>query len=326
MSQVRVAVDVGYWGTKVLWANGEHGSSIFPSAVGTPDEARFSLGFEGKSIILREPRNVVIGRRALMTSRHVVQSRSPDWVRSPEWYDLFLASLTEVTQALNYNLDLCVGLPMAHYKPNKEIVRARLQDTHVVVREGRQPQRFHVHEVRVVPQAWGVVIDQAIDGNGEYDVSWLNYTVGVIDIGGNTTNILALDGLAEVPSGSTSIAKGAMDITSALQAWLNDNCPGLSLRTHKLMRAVTDRKVMYDGEWIDLSEVIEGIAEPMVAEVVAQTSQRWPNLVGIDKLLIGGGGGALLGAYIQERIPRAILVDDPVMANVRGYFKLLGVK
>ena len=82
----------------------------------------------------------------------------------------------------------------------------------------------------------------------------------------------------------------------------------------------------YDGEPVDIGDVVDGIIDPLVGEIVAQTSQRWPDLVGVDKILVAGGGGALMGSRIQDRIPRAIVVDESMWANARGYFKLLGVK
>lgn len=321
---VKFALDIGYWAVKGCWGLSEYNDSlIFPAVVGSPDEVNFSLGLgDTKAILLREPIHAMVGLAALRQSRFISQRRDPTWVTSTEWYTLFLAALTELTQALTYDLDMVVGLPVSHYRAYKDAVRDKLQATHVVVREGRDPQRFTVHEVRVIPQTWGITLDQAIDDNLKLDTSWLQASVLVIDSGGNTTNLLELDGLEELPSGCHSMQLGAMDITSALQDRLDVKCPGLELRTHKLSQAVQRRSVMYDGKMVDITAEVDSILIPMARNIASQATQRWGSTVGQDHILIGGGAGAMLGPYLQEYFPRAVIVRDPVRANARGFYKL----
>jgi hypothetical protein len=64
---MNIGLDVGYSAVKAVAGNRR---VSFPSVVGTPDQARFSLnGTAGGDIILTEPRHVLVGQGAVEQSR-----------------------------------------------------------------------------------------------------------------------------------------------------------------------------------------------------------------------------------------------------------------
>jgi hypothetical protein len=316
------AVDIGYGWVKWARGLGERDCGSFLSVVGSPDEAMFSLGLTGESKRLLQP-NALVGMSAAKQSTFIAQGRRDQgWVRSDEWYTLFLFALTEMTQAVNIAPSLVVGLPISYYLQDRDWVHDRLAGMHTVQRQGRNQQTVHITDVRVVPQGWGVLLDYVIDDEGAIDPSALSIAAGAIDVGSCTTNILTVDGLDEVPSKSLSVQMGVMDVLAALQKVLDDKCPGLSLRQHKLARAATKKSVRYDGRSVDLSDEVDAICRPMALQVVAAAREHWGDAHGLDVILVAGGGGLLLGPYLREHFSRAIIMPSGVMSNVFGMWKL----
>ena len=120
---MNIGLDVGYSAVKAI--AGER-RVTFPSVVGTPDRARFSLnGADASSIILTEPASVLVGEGAVLQSRHLKRREDRGWVESAEWYHLVLAAMTELTTATSVDLRIVTGLPVAFYA-DKDQVRDRL--------------------------------------------------------------------------------------------------------------------------------------------------------------------------------------------------------
>jgi hypothetical protein len=293
----------------------------FPSAVGTPDKARFSLNGSEGTIILEEPDNVQVGRGAVEQSRFLQRREDRRWIESPEWYDLALAAITGVTSAKRVDLYVVTGLPVAFYS-DKGAVKARLMGDHTVQREGRHAQSLHVEECKVIPQPFGALLSVTLDNRGRIvDPDLATGTVGVLDVGGKTTNLLSVNHLSEIGHETESVNVGAWDAVRAIRRWLSDNTPDLDLRDHEIVEAIIDRKVGYYGEAIDLSGPVEETLEPLAREVVGAASQIWNGGANLEAILVSGGGALLLGPYIREHFRHARVVSDPVFANARGYWR-----
>jgi hypothetical protein len=92
---MNIGLDVGYSAVKAV--AGER-RVTFPSAVSTPDKARFSLNASA-SIMLVHPDHVHVGEGAVAQSRFLRQREDRRWIESDEWYSLFLAAVTEITSS-----------------------------------------------------------------------------------------------------------------------------------------------------------------------------------------------------------------------------------
>jgi hypothetical protein len=146
--------------------------------------------------------------------------------------------------------------------------------------------------------------------------------VGVIDIGGKTTNLLSVKRLAEIGRETESVAVGAWDVVRAVRSFLADRCPNLELRDHQVVEAIVARQVRYYGEPVDLKPVVDAALEPMANQVIAQASQLWNGGASLDAILVAGGGALLLGPYLKAHFRHARVVSEPVFANAEGYWKL----
>lgn len=316
---MNVGLDVGYSATKAV-SDGRRAS--FPSIVGTMDRARFALSSNGV-IALKTPGPYLVGQEAVRQSRFAARQESRDWIESPQWYALAMAALSELTTAKGADLVVVTGLPVAFYA-DKDRLQQVLKGEHKVQREGSHAQLLRVREARVIPQPFGALLATCLDDRGRVTSQNLaTGRVGVIDVGGKTTNLLSVSRLAEVGRETSSVGRGAWDVMRAVRAHLEASYPGLEeKRDHELMHDIVSRQTRYYGEPVDLGEAIDEVLEPMAADVLATAGQLWNGGATLDAILVAGGGAHLLGPYIKETFRHAYVVDDPVFANASGFWKL----
>ena len=317
---MNIGLDVGYSAVKAVSG---HRRVTFPSVVGTPDRARFSLDGQENSIILTSPDHVLVGQGAVEQSRFVHRREDRAWIESDEYYHLMLAAFTELTTATVAELQVVTGLPVAFYDGDKKALRDRFLGEHRASREGRRAQLFRVRDCRVIPQPFGALLAVALDEQGRIaDNGLATGAVGVVDVGGKTTNLLSVYRLTEISRETSSVNVGAWDVVRAVQGYLADHCPDLELRDHQLVEAIIARQVRYYGEPVDLSGVVDAVLEPLADQVIAQATQLWNGGAALDAILVSGGGALLLGPHIRAHFPHARVVSEPVYANALGYWKL----
>jgi plasmid segregation protein ParM len=174
----------------------------------------------------------------------------------------------------------------------------------------------------VIPQPFGTLLAEALNDQGKivnHDLA--TGAVGVIDVGGKTTNLLSVNRLAEIGRETASINLGAWDVARAVREHLTNHCPDLELRDHQVIDAIVKRHVKYFGAPVDLGKVIDAMLEPMGDQVIAQATQLWNGTAGLEAILVAGGGALLLGPYLARAFPHVRVVDNPVFANALGYWR-----
>jgi cell division ATPase FtsA len=148
--------------------------------------------------------------------------------------------------------------------------------------------------------------------------------VGVIDVGGHTTNVLTAIGGREQVRATTSIPSGAWDVIRDIQGQLSTLCAGLDLSGHQLAKAVEEGKVNYFGQDVDLTGLIAGSAKSLARRVISSASQLWGSGAELHHVLITGGGAHLIGPAVVEHFTRhqsVIILEEPVFANAVGYHR-----
>lgn len=315
---MNIGLDIGYSHTKAVTTSKQIG---FPSIVGTPDVSRFTLDEPQDSLILTHPVQVQVGEGALIQSRFTHRREDRAWVHSDEWYTLALAAMTELTPG-SPEMNIVTGLPVSFFS-DREIVRTRLLGEHKVQRAGRRAQSLRVTRCRVIPQPYGTLLSMCLGNHGRVTNTELaTGHVGVVDVGGKTTNLLSVSRLSEISRETVSIPLGAWDVVRAVKTWLAEHCPALNVRDHQVITAIVDREVSYYGTPVDLTEIVEQTLSPMAEQVLSEATQLWNGGAGLNVILITGGGARLLGPRIVEHFPHGVIVDDPVYANSIGYYKL----
>jgi plasmid segregation protein ParM len=314
-------IDLGYNATKAV--SGDRRAS-FPSAVGTPDRARFSLNGAGRdALILTEPAHVLVGEEAVQQSRFLNRHEDRRWIESDDYLTLFLAAVTEMTKG-SVELDLVTGLPVAFYE-DKGRLADRLTGTHRVQREGRRAQSIRVGHVRVIPQPFGSLLAAVLDAGGQIaDAGLAKSNVGVIDVGGKTCNLLSVNRLSEIARETASVNVGGWNLVRAVRDWMSREYPGLDdLRDHRLAEAIQAREIRYYGEPVaEFPQVVDDLAADLARQIIAEAGHLWNGGATLDAILVTGGGALLLGEHVRRHWQHAQIAADPVYANALGYWKL----
>lgn len=315
-------IDIGYNATKAVT---DKRRTTFPSVVGSPDRASFTLnGGNEAAIVLLSPSHVLIGEEAVQQSRFLNRREDRRWIDSGEWLELFLAALTELTSGSPVDVEIVTGLPVSFYS-DKEQVQQRLLGEHRVQREGRRGQLLRVVNARVIPQPFGSLLAEVLDERGQIQQRDLaQAAVGLIDIGGKTCNLLSVNRLSEIGRETTSVNIGGWNLVRAVRQWLAQHYPGLDdLRDHQLAAAIQARSLHYYGEPVkDFPAVANDLAADLARQILSEASHLWNGGATLDAILITGGGALLLGEHIRRHWAHARLVSEPVYGNAVGYWKL----
>lgn len=308
------AMDIGY--NKVKGKH-EDRQINFPSVVGTSYTRRFAINGEG--IHLLTPRDVVVGEAAVQFSRFAAPRRDRQWLQTDSYYDLFLAALSELTETSG-QCRIVTGLPVKYYH-DKDVLAPRLKQVHSFTRSGRSPQTWNVSDIHILMQPLGTLLRECIGEDGKInDAALAKGHIGIIDIGGLTSNFVHSFGLNLVEHECTHVEEGGWSVVAMVREYIEENFLGLKLRDHEIAQAIIDKSLHYEGEVRDISAIVEASTGALAESLCNVAHSLW-SLAKLDAILLTGGGSLLAGASVQSDIQRAVIVDRPVTANVEGYYR-----
>ncbi|MFK8017973.1 MAG: hypothetical protein AB8G17_21310 [Gammaproteobacteria bacterium] len=224
---------------------------------------------------------------------------------------------------------LVVGLPVSYYRKHKKEVVDILKGQHEVTVIDANAERtdtvIRVNSVRVVPQPFGALMDLMLNDIGEVkDKRFMTEKIGVIDVGFRTTDYTIADQTKYSERGSRTIDLGISKAFSTIAAKLQESS-GVNVELYRLYGAVDEGSIKIHGKRYDLKLIIEHAFTQLATRVANEANRLWTNDWDIDKILVTGGGGAVLAPYIQKIVKGEVLpVDaaaDSRLANVRGFCK-----
>jgi plasmid segregation protein ParM len=317
---MNIGIDIGYNATKV-WS--ENMSVQFPSTVGTPDVSRFGLrGDREFTITIPGDGTWLFGDQAVQKSRTLQRREDRNWIESGEYYRLLMAAIAHAEFKSGDTINVVTGLPVSYFA-DAEKLKQILTAEHQFSANG-ETKTFQII-ARIIPQPFGSLIDAAFDFDGKIlDGKIVRGKIGVIDIGGKTTNILTVDNLQEVARKTTGVNVGGWEIVRHLREILKQSNQDLAdeLRDHDLANIIKTKVANFHGKEIDFSMAVDAAVNPVAEDIIAEAAQVWQSGATVDKIFITGGGAMLVGMKLKQRFSHAVIVDDPIFSNVRGYYKL----
>lgn len=224
---------------------------------------------------------------------------------------------------------LVAGLPVSYYRKHKKDIMDILQGQHdvtVIDPNGERTENvIRISSVRVVPQPFGALMELMLNDIGEVrDKRFLNEKVGVIDVGFRTTDYTIADKTRYSERGSRTIDLGISKAFSTIAAKLQESS-GVNVELYRLYSAVEEGSIKIHGKRYDLKLIVEHAFSQLATRIANEANRLWANDWDIDKVLITGGGGAVLAPFLQKIIKGEVLAIDPAtdtrLANVRGYHK-----
>lgn len=276
-----------------------------------------------------ESKSWLVGERALHSS---LATLSLSCEKPPEFHDALLLTaaylLTGINGGESESISLGVGVPLAVYKREKDVLKERLSGFHAAVSvDGKDERTITFPRVEVYPQGAGVVLS-AMASNGLQDG-----LTGVVDIGEYTTDILLIDVRdgKPVPLGDEYRASLPLGVhlvnKSVMVEFKRQTGTPLDLveSTTVTRRALGGQAVLYGGKKYNLSTAAQRAVKDIERLITSGITNTWGARVGfLENVLLAGGGALLFGKALAEVLPNARIVEEPVFANATGYLKALG--
>ena len=297
-----IGLDIGYGYTKFV--SHDHQRMILPSLVAPADMHTFSLGLgDNGHTVTVDGADYVVGEGAV--SRGFRFSEEYDgWWTSVR----YKALIQYLKQFIPPHSHVCSGLPLHVFNAVK--AHEQVQD---VIRHGLRASR-----VTLMPQGVG-----AFCAATTMDESLKLGRVGIVDIGGRTTELVTLcDGnfLAHQSKGlvlgvSTLFQKAAVQLTTHTERTIDAYEFDWAFRQTK--------PIMIKGEPVSqeiLTRVVQPLIAPFLDELFRDMTTLWgTGAPGLDRLVFCGGGAALLQEQLSAFRSHYTVMPDSQFANALGY-------
>ena len=98
---------------------------------------------------------------------------------------------------------------------------------------------------------------------------------------------------------------------------------GVDIQGYEMGGIIKDKIYKKYGQNIEKSsEIIENIMENHVENIKKVMRKNKFNIEGLPYILLVGGGSLVLKEYLRKVFPQAVMISDPVYANVKGFYEV----
>lgn len=227
----------------------------------------------------------------------------------------------------NKSIDLWTGLPLSDFfmqdSKNEALIEKKKANLRIPVTSivpGASPCPKY-NSISVGCQALAAFLDYGIDDDfNDRDVGIDK--VGVVDIGGRTTDIAVILGGKRCDysrSGTENI--GVLDVHRNLANLVRQKFSTTDeYPADVLDKAVRSKTIKLWGKPHDISDILIRAQSESSAKLANLTQKMLGGASDLDAVLFVGGGASLF-TEASERFPNAVLVENPEFANARGLYK-----
>jgi len=226
-------------------------------------------------------------------------------------------------------VNLVTGLPIGCYRHHKDELANILQGEHqVVLVDGsgkRQEKTININKVRVIPQPFGSMFNLMLSDLGEVsDRSLVKEKIGLIDVGFRTSDYTIADQMRYSERGSRTTDSGIARAFNVIASKLREKS-GVNVELYRLYNAVEKGSIKIRGKEYELEELTEQVFAQLATAVANEVDRLWVDDWDIDRMVITGGGGAVLARHLQPLLKGEVQAIDPArdarLFNVLGYRK-----
>ncbi len=333
---VNVGVDDGYAAVKLAWyaPDGSIRTHSVPS--------RIQYGAPGIGSLLGEEQRKVWGYEtdgvmyAVGSGVSAVTTRFPDYNLSP--LSRVLAHHALIASGFaGKEVRIGSGLPLDRYfrdekegkRPDEIRAGRKIENFSRSVRrlDGGDPPRIVHHQV--FAQGLAAVADWLVEGGlREILVRPQKAPIGVVDIGGQTTDISVIDPDFQANDGHLKTCDlGVLDVRDLLgRQILNGHRDADKITDVGLDSAMTTGALLIWGKEVsvreELSEAVRAVESRLEQEILSVFGKEASTL----ETILFVGGGIHVFRNLPKRFPNAEVPDSPSFANARGFLKVLALK
>lgn len=279
----------------------------------------FVIGFEGK--------NYAIGETVRLKGLTPVTIAHRSRITTEFYRVLFASALASTIWESGY-VNAVLSLPPAAYW-DKDRLKVALAGTYTVDVPGYGELFYDipVEAMRVIPEGVGAVCLLALDERGndrrKSDLNLSQRTVGVVDIGTYTTDLILLDALRIVRSGCDSLAHALHDVHERLRTYCQSQ--GYELDPYRADEVLNAGYFMRSGVRHSITEFIDDWTGDLIPAISGMIRTKWNGGDDCDVILLCGGGSLYVYDRLAMEFPHLELVEDvpPHFANCEGAFRYL---
>ncbi len=229
----------------------------------------------------------------------------------------------------NDSVNLVTGLPVSFYRRHREELSGLLLGRHTLAtldaNANRREIPLTVNQVRVIPQPFGSLFNLMMGDSAELtDKRFAEEKIGVVDVGFRTTDYTVSDKTKYSGRGSGSSESGIARAFAMIAAKLLEQT-GVDVELYRMYDAVARGSIKIRGKTIDLRPLTEEAFSKLASAVAGEVDRLWADDWDIDRIVVTGGGGAVLAPYLQPLLSGEVQPVDPTadsrLNNVRGYWK-----
>ena len=319
----RVGVDVGFGITKAaVIRDGKMATLSFPSVIGNAErllKTRVLNGHRARALtVTYGGHEYYVGDDALRHSTTLgAGQQDRQRIGSDGERILMLAALARlgVTDAA-----IVTGLPVLWFDEEYKALRKSWKGEHHLLVNGTE-YIITVSSVRVTPQPFGGFYSHFLDDEGRATVpeAEIMRAYGFLDVGWNTTDLTAIDGLQPVDKWGRGVKAGVRDVVGMVSDEIAHR-HGMAMDAHEVDAAIRAGYLEVYGERHDIAKLVEDATASLAGQVRAAATSVWGNGERLAKVLIFGGGAAVMGKALLGTFPHnGVLLERPAMANAVGF-------
>lgn len=226
---------------------------------------------------------------------------------------------------------IATGLPVSYYylpdgRRDEALISAKRDNLQRRVSCGSRPVA-DVKRNLVTTEAIAAYYDQLMDIQGRPSKDFKEMqsaTVGVIDVGGKTTDsaVVYPGGQQVDPERSGSSDTGVLQLNDAIEARLRvmfdlDHVPPRMVES-----AIIQGTIRLAGEEKNVRDAVIVEKERLAEQIMAGIRTRIGTGRDLDYVLFVGGGSIVLRDQLIKHYPHARIPDHPEYANARGMLKI----
>jgi hypothetical protein len=303
--KVKMAVgqDLGFGYAKTCY--GHNKNLVIPSQVAPLDSALFG----NHSVYNDGSKNYLVGEDAVVYGNPIHIETDSSYFRSNEYRVIGMYSLQQIgALAEDVEVNLVIGLPVNHYKDNKEKI-----EKHV------KAWSTNLANVTAIPQPIGTIIDISHSWNGELIEDLRDLRIGGVDFGHGT-----IDAVEVVNGRPTERYAGASEgISRAYDEIFNHiQSLGRNIPRTDVMKYIKSPVVSLNGKEKNISGFVNDVLDSRFKAMLSLMRKVFPDFESIDRWVFSGGGSSLLDIRIKEKFGEKVLFpENPQLSNSNGFAK-----
>ncbi|SHF87808.1 plasmid segregation actin-type ATPase ParM [Caldanaerobius fijiensis DSM 17918] len=333
----KIGLDLGYGYVKGINEKGKR--VIFPSLVSMGHDRSLSKLFQNSANIMdnlhvsisdgRETQEYFVGELARNESKTASFVFDENKINHPNTRVLLATACALLMPDDDSPVHIVTGLPLEQYMHGKEEFLEMLKSFKAIVSIADINRSWIVKfdKVTLFPQAAGAVYYSMWDNISRY-LAEGGY-IGLIDIGFKTTDYIVFKLGKKIllqNEMSNTINTGMSDLYDIV-GQLFSKKTGVMPDTRVAMEIVENGGIMHYGKKVDMSKEIQMAKEEVARIIKNRIKMSWSDEMSMfNTVFLAGGGAKELEEHLMDIYPRTVLVNDPQMANARGFLKVAEIQ